>query len=144
MSEIAVQLATSAEYVPETSEFIRWAQSVLKEEKTRGEVTIRIVDKAEIHELNHKYRKKNKPTNVLAFTYENPAIKDLPDILGDIVICAEVVKNEAKEQGIKIKKHFAHMTVHGLLHLLGYDHIKEREAEKMQKQETYYLQKLKI
>lgn len=95
------------------------------------EVTVRLVDNDEIRELNHDYRGKDAPTNVLSF----PCDWDLPEeprLLGDIVIAVEVVNLEAREQKKKIEAHWAHMAIHGLLHLLGYDHEEEAQAEAME------------
>lgn len=95
------------------------------------EVTVRLVDDQEITELNQEYRDKAKPTNVLAF----PCDWDLPEeprLLGDIVIAVNVVNSEAKTQKKTMEQHWAHIVIHGFLHLLGYDHIQDAEAEKME------------
>lgn len=95
------------------------------------EVTVRLVDADEMQELNHDYRGKETPTNVLSF----PCDWDLPEeprLLGDIVICVPVIAREAKEQKKTLEEHWAHMVIHGLLHLLGYDHIEEQQAEEME------------
>lgn len=105
------------------------------------EVTVRLTDNDEIRELNHEYRGKDAPTNVLSF----PCDWDLPEeprLLGDIVIAVEVVNREAREQGKKMEAHWAHIVVHGLLHLLGYDHLDEAEAETMETLEKRILAKL--
>ena len=105
------------------------------------EVSVRIVDSAEIHALNSKYRSKDKPTNVLSF----PAGKvaglpaDIPVLLGDIVVCASIVCDEAKAQGKAVEDHWAHMLVHGTLHLLGFDHETDSEAAAMETLETCIL-----
>ena len=85
----------------------------------------------EVHELNREWRGKDKPTNVLSFPFEAPPGVDIP-LLGDIIICAAVVEHEASEQGKALEAHWAHMVIHGTLHLLGYDHIEEGEAEEME------------
>lgn len=105
------------------------------------EVTVRLVDNAEISELNQEYRGKNAPTNVLSF----PCDWDLPEeprLLGDIVIAVEVVNQEAKAQQKKMEAHWAHIVIHGLLHLLGYDHIDEAQAEEMETLEKKILEQL--
>jgi probable rRNA maturation factor len=107
------------------------------------ELTLRIVDASESQQLNADYRDKNKPTNVLSFPFEAPEYIDMP-FLGDLVVCAIVVENEAKEQNKNISDHWAHLCIHGLLHLLGYDHIQEDEAEEMESIETSILAKLDI
>ena len=107
-------------------------------------LSLRIVSAVESQQLNHDYRGKNTPTNVLSF----PMLMDtqLPDvsdvILGDLAICAEVVEREAQQQQISSQAHWAHMVVHGMLHLQGYDHIQNNEAEKMEKLETQIMLKL--
>lgn len=105
------------------------------------EVTVRLTDNDEIRELNHEYRGKDAPTNVLSF----PCDWDLPEeprLLGDIVIAVEVVNREAKEQNKKMEAHWAHIVVHGLLHLLGYDHLNDADAEKMETLEKQILAEL--
>jgi probable rRNA maturation factor len=106
-------------------------------------VTIRIVDTKEIQTLNKQFRHKNKTTNVLSFPFESPVKLD-PVLLGDIVICAPVVEREAAEYGRDLKFHYAHLCVHGLLHLLGFDHQNEKDRLQMEKLETEILQKLKF
>ena len=105
------------------------------------ELTIRLVDNAEMQELNRDYRGKDYPTNVLSF----PCDWDLPEeprLLGDVVIAAAVVNREAKEQKKTMEAHWAHIVIHGFLHLLGYDHIEDEEAEKMENTERDILAKL--
>jgi probable rRNA maturation factor len=101
-----------------------------------GEVTLRIVGPAESRALNRRYRKKDKPTNVLSFPYDDPGL------LGDIVICAAVVNREAREQGKRREAHWAHMVVHGVLHLLGFDHIRPADAKVMERRERAILARL--
>jgi probable rRNA maturation factor len=107
------------------------------------EVTLRIVDLAESRQLNSDYRNKDKPTNVLSFPFEAPEHIEMP-YLGDLVVCAAVVEQEAREQEKPVANHWAHLCVHGLLHLLGYDHIDETEAQEMEGLETAILAKLNI
>lgn len=105
------------------------------------EVTVRLVDDDEITELNDEYRGKDKPTNVLAF----PCDWDLPEeprLLGDVVIAVNVVNQEAKSQKKSMEQHWAHITIHGFLHLMGYDHIDEQDAEKMERTEREILAQL--
>lgn len=131
-----LQLACEqAEGLPTESEFHHWLEAVLPQFQTESEVTIRVVDEAESHELNHTYRGKDKSTNVLSFPFEAPPGIELP-LLGDLVICRQVVEQEAKEQDKPLSAHWAHMVVHGSLHLLGYDHIEDDEAEEMESIET--------
>lgn len=143
MYHIIVQRAVKNISIPSTAQFKRWATAALQEKMTNTEVTIRIVDKEEITALNSDYRKKNKPTNVLSFPFEMPEGVEIDTpILGDIVICADVIAEEAKEQHKPIEAHWAHMVVHGILHLLGFDHEKDAEAEKMEAEEIIILKKL--
>jgi probable rRNA maturation factor len=107
------------------------------------EVTLRMVDLVESRQLNSDYRNKDKPTNVLSFPFEAPEHIEMP-FLGDLVVCAAVVEQEAKEQDKQVTNHWAHLCVHGLLHLLGYDHIDEKEAQEMEGLETAILAKLNI
>jgi probable rRNA maturation factor len=137
------QFACSAGPLPEKREFRRWLTACLKAVGRNGrgdrhEVTIRIVDKAEITALNRQYRHKNYATNVLSFPADHPAELGIP-FLGDIVICADVVQEEAAEQQKTAAAHWAHMSVHGMLHLLGFDHMDEEEAEAMERLETAIL-----
>ncbi|WP_163936961.1 rRNA maturation RNase YbeY [Paraferrimonas sp. SM1919] len=126
-----LQLAFEHSDTPSLQQFELWASSVLADYKDDAELTIRIVDNEESQYLNHQYRGKDKPTNVLSFPFEAPAHIELP-LLGDLVISAPVVCAEAKEQNKSIISHWAHMVIHGCLHLLGFDHINEAEAEEME------------
>ncbi|EKF75755.1 hypothetical protein A11A3_02762 [Alcanivorax hongdengensis A-11-3] len=108
-----------------------------------GDVTLRIVDEEEIRALNHDFRGKDSPTNVLSFPFEMP--EGLPadavaPLLGDVVICTQVVRREAAEQGKTLEAHWAHMVTHGVLHLLGYDHIDDDDAQIMETLEIRTLQ----
>lgn len=107
------------------------------------EVTLRICGVDESQELNQTYRNKNKPTNVLSFPFEPPEHVQLP-FLGDLIICAPVVEREAIEQNKAVTDHWAHLSLHGLLHLLGYDHIEDDEANEMEALEICILAKLGI
>lgn len=119
-------------------------QKVIKDlGKGDGELLIRLVDKGEIQALNQAYRNKNQPTNVLSFSSDLP--KEIEEVvLGDVVICVEVVQEESKTQGKTFEHHLTHMCVHGVLHLLGYDHIKDGEADKMENLEIKILDGLGI
>ncbi|HBT55439.1 MAG TPA: rRNA maturation RNase YbeY, partial [Erwinia persicina] len=131
-----LQLACESEQgLPTEADFQRWLEAVLPQFQPESEVTIRVVDKAESHELNHTYRGKDKPTNVLSFPFEAPPGIELP-LLGDLIICRQVVEQEAREQEKALEAHWAHMVIHGSLHLLGYDHIEDDEAEEMESLET--------
>ncbi|MGQ3887616.1 rRNA maturation RNase YbeY [Legionella sp. CNM-1927-20] len=117
-----------------------WVSLILNELKETAELTLRFVEISEITALNKTYRKKDKPTNVLAFPSNLPNEIQLEyPFLGDIVICPEVLKKESKEQGIALEAHWAHIVIHGVLHLLGYDHIEEQDARTMQAMEIKLL-----
>lgn len=118
-----------------------WLDGTILGFQPEAEVTVRLVDEAESRELNHTYRGKDKPTNVLSFPFEAPPGLELP-LLGDLVICRQVVEAEAVEQGKPLMAHWAHMVVHGSLHLLGYDHIEDEEAEEMEQLERDIMQEL--
>lgn len=134
-----VQIITKEKNIPSPALFKRWAKAALPTNKQNAELTIRIVDEAEMMELNEKYRHKKGPTNVLAFPMEAPVETA---ILGDIVICAPITIKEAEEQNKLINAHFAHLTIHGVLHLLGYDHHTAKDRSKMEKLEVNLLDKL--
>ncbi len=129
------QACTEENGLPAEAAFQRWLEAAVTPFQPESEVTIRLVDEAESHELNLTYRGKDKPTNVLSFPFEAPPGIELP-LLGDLIICRQVVEQEAAEQGKTVEAHWAHMVVHGTLHLLGYDHIEDSEAEEMEALET--------
>jgi probable rRNA maturation factor len=128
--------------VPDKSHFTHWAQAALHDfEREKVELGVRIVDEDESAELNTRYRHKDGPTNVLSFPFENPP-GAASDILGDLVICAPVVSREASYQHKLRDGHWAHMVIHGIMHLRGYDHENEQDAERMQGMEAKVLQSL--
>ena len=130
--------------IPTPSELERWANVVLAYEGVNEhEVTVRFTDEVESQALNFEYRGKEKPTNVLSFPFEAPPGIEM-NLLGDLVICAPVISREAKEQQKAVVNHYAHMTVHGLLHLMGYDHIEDADAEEMESKEIEILAQLGI
>ncbi|WP_434359307.1 rRNA maturation RNase YbeY [Parasalinivibrio latis] len=129
---IDLQLACENEAgLPDAEQLQNWFEAAVKPYRESAEVTIRIVDEEESQSLNRDYRGKDKPTNVLSFPFEAPPGVEL-DLLGDLVICRQVVEREADEQKKPVFAHWAHMVVHGSLHLLGYDHIEDDEAEEME------------
>jgi probable rRNA maturation factor len=139
MISVDFQNASTAPSLPEETQFQRWAEAAAPDGD--AEVVIRVVDEAESAELNGQYRGKAGPTNVLSFPFEVPA--GVPnDLLGDLIVCAPVVEREASEQGKSFEAHWAHMIVHGMLHLRGYDHTKESEAAVMEAEEIAILQRL--
>lgn len=133
---IDLQIACEQESgLPTAEQIEQWATAAVQPESDEVEMTVRIVDEAESHALNLNYRGKDRPTNVLSFPFECPDEVELP-LLGDLVICRQVVEREAQEQDKPLMAHWAHMVVHGSLHLLGYDHIEDDEAEEMESLET--------
>ena len=138
-----LQLASSASDLPDVTQFQRWLQAATLPFQDEAEVTIRIVDEPESQQLNLQYRGKDKATNVLSFPFQCPPGIELP-LLGDLVICAGVVRAEAAEQNKPLAAHWAHMVVHGCLHLLGFDHINDADAEQMEAEEIQILQQLGI
>ena len=133
---IDLQIACEQESgLPTAEQIEQWATAAVQPQSDEVEMTVRIVDEAESHALNLNYRGKDRPTNVLSFPFECPDEVELP-LLGDLVICRQVVEREAQEQDKPVMAHWAHMVVHGSLHLLGYDHIEDDEAEKMESLET--------
>ena len=131
---LSVQYATNAANLPTRSQFRRWMKAALIHDV---QITLRIVDEPEGRELNRSFRSKGYATNVLTFVYN-----ETQPLSGDIVICAPVVEKEAYEQRKELLAHYAHMTVHALLHLQGYDHEKEADAVAMEARETAIMLKL--
>ena len=139
---IDLQMACEQESgLPTAEQIEQWATAAVKPQSDEVEMTVRIVDEAESHALNLNYRGKDRPTNVLSFPFECPDEVELP-LLGDLVICRQVVEREAQEQDKPLMAHWAHMVVHGSLHLLGYDHIEDDEAEEMESLETQIMTEL--
>jgi probable rRNA maturation factor len=136
-----LQLASNAANLPTETEIQHWLDAAILPFQLDAEVTVRIVDNEESQQLNHNYRGKDKPTNVLSFPFQCPPGIELP-LLGDLVICAPVVTDEAAEQGKALTAHWAHMVVHGSLHLLGFDHINDDDAEQMEAEEVTILHHL--
>ena len=140
---IVIQNSINANNINET-EFCNILQTVLDElNQGKSELLIRFVDKNEIQQLNKTYRHQDKTTNVLSFPSDLPIEID-EEILGDVVICNEIVAEEAKMQQKTFNNHLIHMAIHGTLHLLGYDHVEESEAQKMESLEVKILEKLQI
>lgn len=139
--ELELQIATQAKTLPHPAQFREWVRITFSHQLDTAEMTIRIVDEKESSELNERYRHKLGPTNVLSFPY-SPIPGIASRLLGDIVICAPIVEKEAEEQGKSLIAHWAHMVVHGCLHLLGFDHELNDEAEKMESIETDILVRL--
>ena len=132
----------SGALLPREYDISRWAERVLELlDEPAVEVSIRIVDEREMAELNGRFRGKPAPTNVLSFPVGVPD-ENGRVILGDIVLCAAIVMSESREQDKPVEAHFAHMVVHGLLHLKGYDHLHEEEAREMESMEVDFMSDL--
>ncbi|MCT8985512.1 rRNA maturation RNase YbeY [Shewanella phaeophyticola] len=139
--DLDLQIAIEAANLPTQAEFETWVRTAIGQTMPEVELTIRVVEIAESQQLNSTYRGKDKPTNVLSFPFEAPPEVELP-LLGDLVICAKVVEQEATDQNKPLNAHWAHMVIHGCLHLLGYDHIIDEEADEMESLETQLVEGL--
>lgn len=152
---IDLQIALASANLPTEADFQQWAAMALSHAEGEDgtgfaqavEITVRVVDEKESRQLNHEYRDKDNATNVLSFPNELPdflrgQLEVLP--LGDLVMCAPVVITEAAEQNKHVREHWAHLTIHGVLHLLGFDHVDNEEAEAMEAMEISALKQLGI
>lgn len=154
-SIVDLQVACEDDVLPTEADIRNWIDSAISGHNaaqlesnqdvvsSAQEITVRIVELSESQQLNHDYRGKDKPTNVLSFPFDAPPGIEIK-LLGDLVVCAEVVKQEALQQHKNHMHHWAHMIVHGTLHLLGYDHVEDDEAEYMEALEIIILNKLAI
>ncbi len=135
--EVTVQYGTRKPWAPPRYLVALWAYGALGRRGERCDLSVRIVGSAESRRLNRRYRKKDRPTNVLAFPGEQVGAGGAARrrLLGDLVVCAPVVEREAREQGKARQAHWAHMIVHGALHLLGYDHEEAAEQREMRARE---------
>jgi len=138
-----LQVACNADNLPTTEQFKLWVETALSGYGKDFELTIRLTDIEESKSLNHQYRHQDKPTNVLSFPFEVPEGIEL-NLLGDLIICADIVVQEALQQNKQQFAHWAHMVIHGCLHLLGYDHIEDDDATEMETLEIKLLSTLKI
>lgn len=136
-----IQSASSSEDTPDEQSIRRWVGAAMNSKMGDTELSVRIVDEDEAKLLNETYRGAKGPTNVLSFPFENETPEPLP-LIGDIVVCAPVVAREAQQQNKDLSAHWAHMIIHGVLHLLGYDHQDDAEAAIMEAHETEIMQKL--
>ncbi len=143
MNIIDIQRVFESQNHPSDAQLELWANTVLASLNEEFELTIRIVDETESAQLNETYRHKKGATNILSFPFEVPDEVDL-NLLGDLVICAPVLEREALEQNKPLHNHWAHIVIHGTLHLLGYDHIEDEEAHEMEAKEIAFLQTLSI
>ncbi len=122
--KLSVQYATGTGTIPTSAQFKKWVKAALTK---NAEITVRIVDESEGRALNEKFRGKKAATNVLTFYYD-----DILPLTGDIVLCATVIEKEAQQQHKTLIAHYAHLTVHGVLHLLGFDHENDKDAAEME------------
>lgn len=137
---ISESLESGEEDIPDEAQLQQWAErACLSDEQLV--TSVRIVGNDEMRELNNTWRGRNKPTNVLSFPMQSPDDVD-PKILGDLVLCAPVINVEARQQDKPVHAHWAHMVVHGMLHLQGYDHVDDRQAEEMETLEIRILEQL--
>jgi probable rRNA maturation factor len=138
---VDIQMASASEEAPDPQSIERWVSAAIGNQRESTELSIRIVDVDEGQILNEQFRGSTGATNVLSFPFENESPEPLP-LIGDIVICAPVVLKEASEQNKTLNAHWAHMIIHGVLHLLGYDHQNENDANLMESLETEIMQGL--
>jgi len=143
VNDIEIQAVFESKGQPDQQQIQLWVDTALADFDQDTEIVVRIVDELESAELNEQYRHKSGPTNILSFPADLPEGVEL-NLLGDLVICAPVLEKEALEQNKPLAHHWAHIIVHGVLHLLGYDHIDETEAELMENKEIAILSKLNI
>jgi probable rRNA maturation factor len=143
MNLIEIQTIFNSNGQPDQEQIQQWVDAALDGFNQDTEIVVRIVDEQESAELNEQYRLKPGPTNILSFPVEVPEGIEL-NLLGDLVVCAPVLEKEALEQHKALTDHWAHIIVHGVLHLLGYDHLDEDEAELMESKEITILNKLNI
>ncbi|GAB4277885.1 MAG: rRNA maturation RNase YbeY [Methylomicrobium sp.] len=143
MNIIEVQAETESGEVPDETQLQSWVDAALQDYPEDTEIVIRIVDEDESSQLNAFYRGKQSPTNILSFPFDAPEQVET-NLLGDLVVCAPVLAKEAHDQHKPLAHHWAHIVIHGVLHLLGYDHIEPDEAEIMEAKEIEILAKLHI
>lgn len=143
MNIIDIQRIFESPNQPSDTQLELWVNTILTNIDDDFELTIRIVDEMESAQLNETYRHKKGATNILSFPFEVPEGMEL-NLLGDLVVCAPVLEREAQEQNKSLHNHWAHIVIHGTLHLLGYDHIEDEEAQEMEAKEIELLQTLSI
>jgi len=143
--KIDLQITVKDKSIPDKKDFIKWlncAAKIIPPPKHKNEICIRIIDEKESANLNKTYRHKPSATNILSFVYQaEPAEKD-DELLGDLAICAPIIAREAQQQNKELLTHWAHIVIHGYLHLLSYEHQNDQEATKMEQLEVEILQKL--
>jgi len=141
MPKVGIQIASTVTELPEGKTIRRWVRTALRDRKKQADLTIRITDMDEARQLNKRWRGSNEATNVLSFPALSPGEIEphKQPYLGDIVICAPVICAEARQQGKELQAHLAHIVIHGVLHLLGYDHIEPKMAADMENLEIRIL-----
>ena len=145
--ELILQIATEAAEIPDEASLQHWAETACADLEGTPELLVRLVDEDESQALNLEYRGKDSPTNVLSFPFEPPPgipAELLEPSLGDLVICPQVLSHEAEEQEKALEDHWAHILIHGILHLRGHDHLTDEEAKAMESLEIELLAKLGI
>ncbi len=143
MNHLDLQIVAPMNNLPSSEQLQLWVDKALANYQKDSEIVIRIVDDAESAELNQQFRNKSGSTNILSFPFQAPEGVEL-DLLGDLVICAPLLEKQALQQKKHLHDHWAHIVVHGVLHLLGYDHIEEDQAEQMESLEVKILKELDI
>ncbi len=143
MNFLDFQVVSESQQLPTPEQFKIWVDAVLTDTSQDSEIVIRIVDEAEMIQFNEQYRGKKGATNILSFPFDSPEGAD-SQLLGDLLVCAPIVELEAKQQNKALDHHWAHMIIHGVLHLIGYDHINDMDAEEMEALEIKILIKIKI
>ena len=138
---VDIEDVSSSDSVPDKISFHRWVSASLLNRKDTAEIAIRVIDENESAQLNYRFRKKNNPTNVLSFPAEFPKSLNFP-LIGDLAICAQVVVREAAEQNKELDAHWAHVVVHGSLHLIGFNHENDLDAKEMEELEIKILNDL--
>lgn len=141
MIELDLQTTKISASLPKYSDFLRWVTLATSGHRDDAEISIKVVTESEIQKLNYQYRGKNQPTNVLSFPAEFPKGVEV-DLIGDLVICESIVQRESEQQQKTLQAHWAHMVIHGTLHLLGYTHDNDTDAERMESLEIKILRNL--
>lgn len=143
MNIVDIQIESQSKQLPSTDQFQAWVDTVLVHDDEDSDVVIRIVDEAEMIQFNQQYRQKEGTTNILSFPFDVPDEVE-SSLLGDLLVCAPVIEKEALLQNKKLAHHWSHMIIHGVLHLLGYDHINDDEAQEMEALEIKMLSTIDI
>ncbi|MCK5356133.1 MAG: rRNA maturation RNase YbeY [Methyloprofundus sp.] len=144
LRKLEVQRITETGYIPSDAALQLCLETALADYSQDAEVVIRVVDTLEISALNEQYRHKQGATNILSFPFDAPEVIENVILLGDLVVCAAVLESEARAQQKSLKDHWSHIIIHGILHLLGYDHSAENDALEMEAKEILILEQLNI